>query len=281
MKIIKKQILCREGDFANEDVAGINEYGAWLLDGATGLSGAKLTDEKSDARWYTKWWDSYLSTHLKDDIPIAYIMINGIRQVSIDFHEAIGNKICSKLDYPSSSIIVLKWHENDIEYFSLGDSPLMIQSSDSLDEITDKIVPVLDGKVFNAIEQAIKKHNISSWEAKKFVQPMLKEHRMLLNTEEGYWILGFDTKAVNKAYQGIININEPTKILMASDGFSAFVDKYHAVEKKDFISQVEDNGLDWIYNQIRSIEDLDNDGIKYPRYKKSDDSSAIFFQANP
>jgi len=281
MEIINKQILCREGDFANEDVAGINEYGAWILDGATGLSGAKLTNEKSDARWYTKWWDSYLSNYLKDDLPIAKIIANGIHQVSIDFHKAIGNKLCSKLDYPSSSIIVLKWHENNIEYFSLGDSPLIIQKSDSLVEITDKIVPVLDEKVFVAIEQAIMEHNITSWEAKKFVLPMLKEHRMLLNTEEGYWILGFDTKAVSKASQGIININESTKILMASDGFSAFVDKYHAVEKKDFISQAEDNGLAWIYNQIRAIEDLDNDGIKYPRYKKSDDSSAVFFQVNP
>jgi len=281
MKITKKQILCREGDFANEDVAGINEYGAWLLDGATGLSGANLTDEKSDARWYTKWWDSYLSNHLKDDIPIAQIITNGIHQVLIDFHEAIGNKLCRKLDYPSSSIIVLKWHEHNIEYFSLGDSPLMIQNGDSLEEITDKIVPSLDAKVFNAIKQAIEEHNITSWEAKKFVQPMLKEHRMMLNTEEGYWILGFDAKAVSKAFQGILNINEPTKILMASDGFSAFVDKYHQVEKKDFISRVEDNGLVWICNQIRDVENLDNDGIKYPRYKKSDDSSAIFFQANP
>jgi len=281
VKIIKKQILCREGDFANEDVAGINEYGAWLLDGATGLSGAKLTDEKSDARWYTKWWNSYLSNHLKDNIPIAKIIANGISQVLIDFHEAIGNKLCSELDYPSSSIIALKWHENTIEYFSLGDSPLIIQKSDSLEEITDKIVPVLDEKVFDAIKQAIEEHNITSWEAKKIVQPMLKKHRMMLNTKEGYWILGFDTKAVSKAYQGILSINEPTKILMASDGFSAFVDKYHAVEKKDFISQVENNGLVLIYNQIRYIENLDSDGIKYPRYKKSDDSSAIFFQANP
>jgi len=150
MKILRKQIICEEGDFANEDVAGINEYGAWLLDGATGLSGAKITGEKSDARWYTKWWDSYLSNNLKNDIKLEEIIKNGIQQVSIDFHKAINNKPCIKLDYPSSSIIVLKWHQNYIEYFSLGDSLLIIQGNHNIEEITDKIVPVLDEKVFDA-----------------------------------------------------------------------------------------------------------------------------------
>ncbi|MBP1924413.1 hypothetical protein J2Z76_000266 [Sedimentibacter acidaminivorans] len=278
MKIINKQILCEAGDFANEDVAGINEYGAWLLDGATGLSGAKLTGEKSDARWYTKWWDLYLSNNLKNDIPLCEIITNGILQVKIDFHKAVNGKPCSKLDYPSSSIAVLKWHDNGIEYFSLGDSPILIQKKDSMEEITDKKVSVLDQKVYDAINQTILEHNISAWEAKSFVLPMIRNHRMLLNTEKGYWILGFDIRAVNKASQGILEISEPMKILMASDGFSALVDKYHVIEKENFILQVEEKGIPLLYENLRNIENLDKEGIKYPRFKKSDDASAVYFE---
>ncbi|MFA9423752.1 MAG: hypothetical protein ACERLG_09245 [Sedimentibacter sp.] len=278
MKIIKKQILCEAGDFANEDVAGINEYGAWLLDGATGLSGANLTCEVSDARWYTKWWDSYLSSNLKNHMPLGEIISNGINQVSVDFKKAINNKSCSKLDYPSSSIIVLKWHEDSIEYFSLGDSPVLIQRKYSMEEITDEKISTLDKKVYNAMKNTIKQQNISAWDAKPFVLPMIKEHRLMLNKENGYWILSFDIKAVSKASQGILKISEPTKILMASDGFSALVDKYNVIEKEDFIMQVENKGLPLLYEDLRMIEDIDKEGIKYPRFKKCDDASAICFE---
>lgn len=278
MKIINKQILCEAGDFANEDVAGINEYGAWILDGATGLSGAKLTGEKSDARWYTKWWNVYLSNNLKNNIPLSEIIRNGILQVKIDFHKAINGKPCSKLDYPSSSIAVLKWHDNSIEYFSLGDCPMIIQREDNMEEITDRKISVLDQKVYDAINQIILEHHISAWDAKSLVLPMIKKHRLLLNKEDGYWILGFDIRAVRKASQGIINISEPMKILLSSDGFSALVDKYHTIEKEHFILQVEENGLPLLYENLRNIENLDREGIKYPRFKKSDDASAIYLE---
>jgi hypothetical protein len=280
MKIFKKQIICEAGDFENEDAAGINEYGAWLLDGATGLSGTVLTNEKSDARWYTKWWGNYLSNSLKKNLPLTEIIANGICHISAEFDKAIKHKPCSKLDYPSSSIIVLKWHERHIEYFSLGDSPIIIQIKDDIKEITDKKVLALDKKVFNAMNKVIQKNNISAWEAKTMIMPMIKENRMMYNTERGYWILGFDTSAVGKAAQGIIKVTEPTKILMASDGFSALVDKYHAIDKEDFISWVEEKGLCKLYDYLRTVENDDNFGIKFPRYKKSDDASAIFFEAS-
>lgn len=279
MKILKKQIICKSGDFENEDAAGINEYGAWLLDGATGLSGTVLTNEKSDARWYTQRWDNYLAYSLKENLSLMEIIANGISYISAEFDKAIKYKPCSKLDYPSSSVTVLKWHERYIEYFSLGDSPMIIQIKDDFKEITDKKVLALDKKVFDAMNIVIQKNNISAWKAKSIIMPMIKEHRMLYNTEGGYWILGFDKRAVSKASQGIIEVTEPTKILMASDGFSALVDKYHAIDKKDFISQVEEKGLYMLYDYLRTIENEDDCGIRYPRYKKSDDASAIFFEA--
>ena len=278
MKIINTQILCEAGDFANEDAAGINEYGAWLLDGATGLGGANLTGGNSDAQWYTKWWDSYLSLNMKNDMPLSEIITKGIIKVKTDFNNALIGEPGSRLDYPSSSIAALKWHDDCIEYFSLGDSPMLIQGKGGLKEITDRKLSALDQKVYDAMNHLIAGKHISAWDTKKYVLPMIKEHRMLLNTEEGYWILGFDTEAVKKASQGIINLIEPVKILMASDGFSALTDKYHMIEKENFISLVEKKGLPLLYENLRAMENKDKEGINYPRFKKSDDASAIYLE---
>lgn len=88
---------------------------------------------------------------------------------------------------------------------------MIIQRKYNMEEITDRKVSVLDQKVYDAINQAIVEHHISSWDAKSLVLPMIKNHRMLLNTEDGYWILGFDIKAVNKLKRRVSNCF--TKIL--------------------------------------------------------------------
>ena len=53
LNIRNYSLLCNQGTAKfNEDVVGINPFGAWVLDGATGLNGKNLVSTESDARWY-------------------------------------------------------------------------------------------------------------------------------------------------------------------------------------------------------------------------------------
>ena len=61
LNIRNYSLLCNQGTAKfNEDVVGINPFGAWVLDGATGLNGKNLVSTESDARWYVQWWNRYL-----------------------------------------------------------------------------------------------------------------------------------------------------------------------------------------------------------------------------
>ena len=70
LKINDYKLLCNKGsaDF-NEDIIGLTPYGAWVLDGATGLNNKNLISNESDAKWYVNWWNKYLTCkYTKEDV---------------------------------------------------------------------------------------------------------------------------------------------------------------------------------------------------------------------
>ena len=74
-KIHDYKLLCNKGsaDF-NEDIIGLSPYGAWVLDGATGLNNKNLVSNESDAKWYVNWWNKYLHDNMKRNVSLKEIM---------------------------------------------------------------------------------------------------------------------------------------------------------------------------------------------------------------
>lgn len=66
--------------------------------------------------------------------------------------------------------------------------------------------------------------------------------------------------------------------MMTSDGFSCIYDRYNIFNKDEIVQIGEKNGIKYIGNKIREIERKDNNGILYPRFKESDDSSCIYLK---
>jgi hypothetical protein len=71
-----------------------------------------------------------------------------------------------------------------------------------------------------------------------------------------------------------------TVILLASDGFSALVDLYGQMNAKDLVEAALASGLEPLARKAREIEnEVDPDGKLYPRFKVSDDATALLFKA--
>lgn len=263
----------------NEDVANLNKHGAWILDGATGLNGKNLIDEDSDAKWYVKQWDEYVNKNFhRTDIDLKRIVKEGINVVKDKYYKRVKNKSVKSLDLPSSSIVLTRWIKDTLEYFILGDCTLIIENNNKLNVIKDDSVTKLDNKVFQAMDEIMKKEGKTLPEAKKEVNNLIVRNRLLKNTNEGYWILGFDAEAVDRGLYGKIPFNSDTKLLMASDGFSAITDRYNYIDMENLIHEAQNKGLDNLCRKLREIEEEDSSGNKYPRFKKNDDASAIYIE---
>ena len=48
----------------NEDKITIIDGAAWVLDGATGITGKRITEKETDALWYVETIDNYLKKYI-------------------------------------------------------------------------------------------------------------------------------------------------------------------------------------------------------------------------
>lgn len=279
MEWTRQERLSLPGTEHNEDIATIHGSSAWVLDGATGLNKRSLVHEHSDAKWFVEAWDRYLKANIDNrSLDLKTIVRNGIIEISAKFEDIIEEQTISAIDLPSSSFILIRWGET-IEYFALGDCILMTKDGNGRIEVyKDYSVDALDDQVFSAMDNLMQSEHLTIHEAKERVMDLIISNRLLKNTEGGYWILGFDERAVDHCLYRIFEGDEVKEMLLMTDGFSAISDKYRYFQVADYFDQVKTKGLAAIGKLIRKIEADDPHGKKYPRFKQSDDTSAVYLQ---
>lgn len=269
--------LCYKGSAKyNEDIVGVTPWGAWVLDGATGLNNKNLVCKESDAKWYVNWWNKYLYKNINKDSSLKEIMIEGIKNIKLEYYSKIEKSKIEKLDTPSSSISIIKYRDNIVEYLLLGDCSLHMKIGENTHIIKDRTICKLDKIVYDEMENLDNLSNLSFEEIKTSVMQTIINNRLKKNTENGYWILEFEEKAIDKAIYGEIKVNQPIDILMASDGFSCISDRYNLINEYNLLDCAINDGIGVIYSKLRSVEEDDFKTIKFPRFKVKDDSSCVY-----
>ncbi len=279
MKFSTYDFISMSEDRVNEDIAyAENNYG-WVIDGATGLNKTNLTGSKGDVYWFVNEWNNYLKDNILDKSKdIKEIVSKGMDFIGNKFNKISSTKYPDKVDLPAASIAIIRINNNKVEYFLLGDCTLMVEdNSGKLSIIKQTLLDKLDNIAKAEMNKLMLNEGISFIEARQRINPLLIKHRLLKNTPEGYWTLGFDKSAVENSLYGYLDLEECKKALLMSDGFSAIFDNYKYMEADNLISIVEKQGLHQVYKTIRLIENEDADVVKFPRFKKSDDSSAVIF----
>ncbi|GAA0864278.1 hypothetical protein [Paraclostridium tenue] len=273
--------LCYKGSAKyNEDIVGVNPFGAWVLDGATGLNNKNLVSDKSDANWYVNWWNKYLHQNIHKEITLKEIMADGIKLISDEYYGIVNKDKIEKLDTPSSSISIIKFYKDKIEYFLLGDCALHLKQKDKVKIIKDRTLCYLDKLVYDEMESLPNLSKLSYEEIKSRVMKTIIANRLKKNTKDGYWILDFDKEAIDNSINGFIYIKDNIKLMLTSDGFSCISDRYNEIEEQELLNNVEESGIGNIYNKLRKIEEDDYLTTKFPRFKINDDSSCIYLDIN-
>ena len=283
MEILKKECISLSVKDYNEDTAYVGENFAWVIDGATGLNGRNFIDEKSDARWFVKKWNDFLIENIMEkDVELEDMVREGIGLIKDEYFSNIGPEYKDDLepiDFPSSTIAIIRFMDNILEYFVLGDCMIVIGKEDGTNSIiVDESLNRLDGRVIDFMTNEKLNNNLTHAAAREKAMDLLIKHRLMKNKPGGYWSLEFSEEAAKNALKGKEILHGKNKILMMSDGFSVLFNKYLHLDEKEIIEFVEIKGLDRSYSIIREIENNDSECIEYPRLKKSDDSSAVFLE---
>jgi hypothetical protein len=107
--------------------------------------------------------------------------------------------------------------------------------------------------------------------------PALRARRARINSDDG-WLFSPDPKAAAHARRKVVEVPRGSHLLLATDGFLTLVSDYGAYDLDGLARAVPDKGLVALGAQIRAIEAGDKGGTRFPRFKTSDDATALWLR---
>jgi hypothetical protein len=252
---------------------------AWIFDGVTGINGMNLMPTGSDARWLVDRADDHLQRLASDDRPLPNILEALVDGLIKDWRAATsGIVIPTAYDPPAACLILVKRYGNGWKGLRLGDSCLLARSSNG----NHHVIAASPNNVFDhwlAREaKARRDRGILNTEAllAEF-RPQMTASRSKRNRAEGYSILEADRAAL--AIPEFFDLEDVDAVLLNTDGFYRAVDHYDLYSNESLISAcLEEGGVSHVLHALRAVEALDASCEKYPRFKPSDDATAVMLK---
>ncbi len=262
----------------NEDCFFVNENFGFVLDGATGLTKEKYTNEDSDAKWFSNEWKQYLEKHLNNfNLSISEIVkkgINVIKQKYLKF--AKQNEV---VDFPSSTVAIFRIKGEDVEFFVLGDSPLIVQTKfKNAFAISSPDIELIDFVNLSKIKEYSLKHKIDFNKARQEFPDCINHQILLKNIVGGYHILSDSVEAINYAIQGKMPKYLINKIIVCSDGFAQIFELFKKYDLEKMCNKINCyNDIEKMFKTLCKLQNRDKGCNKFLRTKLRDDSTLIAY----
>ncbi|MFE0270436.1 protein phosphatase 2C domain-containing protein [Nocardiopsis alba] len=254
---------------ANEDWVGNTHEVTVVLDGLTAPEGV------GGCIHGTPWYVSRLGNHLLEaasvqQTPLRESLRKAISGVSAEHADSCD---LSNPGTPSSTVALVRVTSTRVEALVLADSPVVVDLDHGLSVITDQSVET----VVHAEREAALAAPTGSQEKADRMAELVRAQRLVRNTPEGYWIAGANPDAADHAIERSWPREEVRRFAAMTDGVSCLVDVYNAMSWSDLLNTAQANITD-VISTVRRVEDTDPEGVRWPRYKKSDDATIAYVE---
>ncbi len=263
----------------SEDIHGSTQNSFWVIDGALPLNTVNNTGHYSDVVWMVSWWQQYLSAHMEYmDKSIVTILEEGVVAMNKAFEEYADINEVSKLDRASASIGVVRINGDRMECYVLGDTEVSIKTLDgNFETLIDDKIEAFDSQVMSMIYNNKQRASEIAFNGyTKEELDVLRNNRLKMNSEDGYYILEHDEGAIKHGIYKEYALTDVYSTLIMSDGYSAIYNKYKKYDLGQLFDACEGEGLDSILYDIRKIEKEDSELKIYKRLRLHDDATAVY-----
>ncbi len=285
LRVIEAVTDAGSTDRTNEDAHGHNGECAFVIDGATGLGDQQVfVKHGTDAAWLASKAVMYFEQNISQGSEVAPGVATFISQMRDEFFTTADQQTVPRYAWPSASFAMLHMDQNTARFSGLGDCTLFLQADGEV-----KLVNPM--RKFEGIESKSAARHLQRLggfgSQKNLLQDAttlqdLRSIRAMQNTEEsGVWTLGLEPMAAKNLWTEALSISDGYHALLCSDGFSALVTDYHRYSAETLLDAALGEGLVALMDELRQIERVtDSDGQKYPRFKQSDDATALLVQVS-
>ncbi|MCB1502214.1 MAG: protein phosphatase 2C domain-containing protein [Bauldia sp.] len=267
----------------NEDRAGWNRTAVFVVDGATGLGDPVVRPPRSDAAWLAEHAVGRLDRGFAAGLTTRAVVRDLNRSAAAAFAEAADIDRIERYRLPVASFLSVRVAADGIEAAGLGDCVLILRDANG--EITrwsGLAAPRAreQSSARKALDHAggFDREGVTIRERDTLAA--LRASRARYNLPGGgLWTLGLEPHAAD--HLAIVRLDPalPVTGIVCTDGFADLVDNYARYDDGGLIAAAEAKGLDSLLAELRWVEnELDPTGASHPRFKRSDDATAILFR---
>lgn len=267
---------------ANEDICGASGDWAWVIDTSIFPGTEPIMHGKSDAAWLAAFADERLSDlapHAEDGVSLVRHVIEEARTA---FMAVARKERHDFVTWPLGAMTLVHRKASTLDVWTFGDTTAYIRQPDGAVLTMGQGPSLRDAESAKAAElmQATGSRPTAILDEPLFLAWLGGIRERQRNSGNMAALLSFEPGAADRLRHETAPCEDGTTILLASDGFSALVDLYEAIDSRELMEAAIASGLEPLVRKAREIETQTDPGGKlYPRFKTSDDTTAILLRA--
>ncbi|MCL4716546.1 MAG: protein phosphatase 2C domain-containing protein [Hyphomonadaceae bacterium] len=256
----------------NDDALGFADGRGWVLDGATDLHEAPLSGWPSDAAWIAHFANGYLHGARGE---LRACVREASAAAAAAFARLSGGRAFEKWRSPISSLLMLEETGQGVRGVDLGDSRVFALDADGAVYVTGGPQAAADNEAALAARQTDADKPLLR---RASTIEMLRRMRAELNRDGASWTFGLDPACADHAREWAFALKRPAHLLLMTDGYAALADRYRAYDAPGLVRVALERGLHELGRELRAIETEDAGAAKHPRFKASDDATALLLR---
>ena len=277
MSLVLLDSLSLPGDPAKADAFGHDANAALVIDGATPL-GDGLMPGLSDAAWIAQFGARRVMAHLRDGHGARKALRAAVADAQKSFEALRRHPLEEMWQTPCASMMLAVPGEGDVEFLWFGDCAALVKQGDAAVTVVGESFDKRAAEALRA-QKIGKEKNLSP--AAGLSRPefigTLRATRNRINSGST-WLFSPDAKAASHVSRRLVKGLPDSVLLLASDGFLALATDYGPYSADSLMTAAMDKGLKALGEELRAIEGGDTGGDKFPRFKKSDDATALLLR---
>jgi hypothetical protein len=269
-------------DKANEDICGASGDCAWVIDTSIFPGTAPIMHEKSDATWLAGFANERLSSlapHAQDGVELVRHVIEEARAA---FMAVAPKERHDFVTWPLGAMTLVRRRDNLLDVWTFGDTTAYLRQPDGEVMTMGEAPGLRNFESAKAAElmQAAGSRPTAILDEPVFLSWLGDIRERQRRNGNSAALLSFEPSAADRLRHQTAACEDGTVILLASDGFSALVDLYGVMDAQGLMEAAVTSGLEPLARKAREIEtQVDPDGRLYPRFKVSDDTTALLLRA--
>lgn len=267
LDLIQSLSLCGDLATPNDDRAGSSARHAWVIDGATDLSPPGLLGAQGGAAWLSASADAAFAAAVAEDLRATCGRV--FAAVEALYAAQRRREPEGAWELPRASFATVQLVDDMLEVAWAADCAVLHASGEAVSWCT----PAPD-RARESAQAAALGPGVG---ATKLRTPAVLADRRAARSRPGQRVLSIDAaESAHATDMARVAVATGDELLLMTDGMAALIDTYGAYDGGGLMTAVRARGLAALGEELRSIERDDAACTRYPRFKASDDATALW-----